>query len=535
MEPDVMPMHPSTPPPLDGDEEVGAEEDEFGDFGSFSVGVSSTLSFGHFTEPTSSLRQPCPATHLPSSSFDDPVEQYQPTSTVTSGVGGGQIEIKGKHCNADPPLHLTNGCPKRDHPSEHLESGLNTASVMSACSLGEETGFADFPAFAEQAVHPWCCGFSPMGGGENWDGRAAETNLTNSFDESQCDSRQEINMDSVPRSHAAKEKVKDCTKVKHCEQRDSALIQSSQDHLPQDPAALAPRSEECHPGEGELVHPGVSQGEGGRSPSFNMKPPQTNQTGEELQSEEEREDGEESVSPLPHTGCVSVNEDFASFCHVVSPEEAPEDFDPGLSFPAPQKDEAEELGEGTDGEEDSGNFVSITSQGFANLSLSQSEAEEGCAHFDQPEPMVLEASPDLIWSEGRTDVAEDSTDFKEVGSGDHRDHDQRSDAVDQGLANLPPSDSFADFCSAPTEGGGEGCWGALRDPRAPTEGKTWAQFGEEDSAKSTERHAEEDLDRGQGDGSSRRDSGQVRDVLPGSLFNCDHFVFVSPAGPYSAH
>ncbi|KAE8281060.1 Aftiphilin [Larimichthys crocea] len=150
MEPDIMPLHPSTPPPLDddGDGETESDEDEFGDFGGFSLGVScSPLSFADSTDSSSSLRQPSstikPATHQPNSSFNHPVKQSQPTSSVNSG---------------------------------------------------EETGFADFTVFTEQAAHPWCCGFTPLDSTEQWDGKAAGTNSSNRLG----DVEQEVIMDSEP-------------------------------------------------------------------------------------------------------------------------------------------------------------------------------------------------------------------------------------------------------------------------------------------------------------------------------------------------
>uniref|UniRef100_UPI003AAC220A uncharacterized protein n=1 Tax=Centroberyx gerrardi TaxID=166262 RepID=UPI003AAC220A len=516
MEPDVIPMHSSSPPPLDDDGEVGAEEDEFGDFGGFSLGVScSTLGFNDFTESPSGLRQPSPttepATHPANSSFNYPVEQSQPTSTVKSGFGRSQVDIEGQHCNTEPPLHLTNGYPERDRSSEHPASGTHTASVPGAGSPREETGFADFTAFTEHAAHPWCCGFSPMGGAEPWDGRAGRTNLANSLGEQLCDSGQEIITDSDPGSCcASKAKENDCTKVNHCEQRDAAPIQPSQDHQPQEPAtALIFPSEEPRPGEEELGKPGDSQRERRPSTSRNTSPSQTSE--EERESEESREDREESVSPLPNTASLyeSVSEDFASFCDIVSPEGPSEDFDPRLSPPVPQEDktECEDESDEEEEEEELGNSRHADSP----VSLSQSEGEECFRHCDQSESAPQETSATSNQSESETYVDDGFADFKEGSSEPHmgRDGVQTVGAGEQGVGSLPPSDSFADFCSAPIEGDGEGCWGEFGNQQAQTEGKTWAQFREEGSTRQTDGDAEEERDGSGRDGVSKRGSWQA--------------------------
>ncbi|XP_029927309.1 aftiphilin isoform X2 [Myripristis murdjan] len=497
MEPDVMPMHSSSPPPLDNG---GAEEDEFGDYGDFSLGVScSTLAFTDFTEPPFSLRQPSPptepATQSPNSSFNHQVEQSQPTSTVKSGFSSCEVDVKGQHCNVEPPSHLTNGCLERNHASEHLASGTQTASVPIACSPTEETGFADFTAFSEQAApHPWCCGFSAMGGPEHWDGRAGKTNLASSLGEQLCDSGQEIIMESEPCT--SKAKANDCTMVKHCEQKDAAPIQPSQDHQPQEPvAALAFPPEEPHPGEEELGIPGESQR--GRTPSTSLN---TNHS-----QTSESEDGEESVSP-PHITSLykSVSQDFGSLCDIVSPERPSEDFDPSCSCPAPHEDKTD------DEEEEEDEFgIYRRTDSLANLSLAQPDPEEAPHHHGQSESANQENSATSSPLKSGTSTKDGLDNFKEsrLAHHSHQDHDQTVDAGEQGVGSLPPSDSFADFCSAPIEGHGEGCWDEFRDQGPHTEEKTWAQFNEEGRTVQTDGNTERDT-WGQ-DGAANRDGLQA--------------------------
>ncbi|KAI4812711.1 hypothetical protein KUCAC02_024079 [Chaenocephalus aceratus] len=147
MEPDIIPLHSVSPPPLDGDGEVGSEEDDFGDFGAFSVGES--------PDSLSSFRQ-LSSTAIKPAALQSTVEQSQPTSTVHVGSGRGQ------ECTAESSVHLTNGFSVRNHHSR-------TPIASAVGGPKEETGFADFTLFTEQAEHPWCCGFSPIDRKEQWD------------------------------------------------------------------------------------------------------------------------------------------------------------------------------------------------------------------------------------------------------------------------------------------------------------------------------------------------------------------------------
>ncbi|KAG8000287.1 hypothetical protein GBF38_002519 [Nibea albiflora] len=283
MEPDIMPLHPSTPPPLDddGDGETESDEDEFGDFGGFALGVScSPLSFADSTDSSSSLRQPSstvkPATHQPNSSFNHPVKQSQPTSAVNSGSDGGQIDAEGQDHSAESGVHLTNGYSER-------------SDIASADST------------------------------EQWDGRAAGTNSSNRLG----DVEQEAIMDSEPRPYCAnKAKEKVSTTVEHCEKRDVAPALPSQDHRqPQEAAgALELPAEEGS---------GASQRE--RRPSLNSV--QTTDVQQDGDSDEDRDDQEMSFSNAPQTFSVyeSASEDLPSFCDDLSFEGPSVEVEPNVS------------------------------------------------------------------------------------------------------------------------------------------------------------------------------------------------------------
>lgn len=505
MEPDIMPLHSSSPPPLDddGDGEAGSEEDEFGDFGGFSVGVScSPTGFADSSDSPPSLRYPSPtikpATHQTNCSFNHPVEQSQPTSTVNPGSGTAQTYMEGQDCNAESHVHLTNGYSERDH-----HSGTHIASAVGACSPTEETGFADFTVFTEQAAHPWCCGFTPLGSTEQWDGGVKGTNSSNSLGEQMCDPGQEVIMDSEPRSHCAyKAKENVCT-VEHCEKRDAALVRPSQDHhQPQEAAeALDFPSEDPHSGEEGLGEAGDSQKE--RRHSFNSL--QTTDVQEDGESEEDGEDGEKSISTVPQTISVyeSVSEDLPSFCDDLSFEGPSADLEPNVSSLGSQDDQSG--WDQTDDEEEAlGNFRhsdSFVSNSMANLR----QAEKGFHYCDQS--ATQETSATSNQSQSGTHTEDTFADFTECSFEHHRDQGQTADAGVQSLGNLPPSDSFADFCSAPTQEDGEESWAEFNDQRDQEEGKTWTQFREEAGSLQTDGSTEEEQDR-----VSRRNSCQVGDI-----------------------
>ncbi|XP_023271468.1 aftiphilin [Seriola lalandi dorsalis] len=485
MEPYIMPLHSSSPPPLedDGDGEAGSEEDEFGDFGRFSVGVScSPRGFADSTRPTSSLREPSPttkpATHQPNCSFNHPVEQSQPVSTVNSGSSRRQIDMEGQDCNAESNLHLTNGYAEEDHNSG--------ASIAGTCSFKEETGFADFTVFTEQAAHPWCCGLSPIGSTEQWVGGVEGTNLG----EQMCDPGHDVIMDSEPRSHCAyKAKGNVCTKVKHCERRDAA----SQDHLqPQEAAAASGfPSEQPRLGAEDVGELRDSLRERRRSlNSF--------QTSEVQEDGVSKKDGEKSVSTAPQTLSVyeSASDDLASSCDDLSFA----DLEPNVSSLASQGDQTD-WDQTDDEDEDLGN------SSMANLS--RSEAEKGFHHCDQP--ATQETSATSNQSHSVTHTEDEFADFNDSSCEHHRDQEgvQTADVRVLSLGNLPPSDSFADFCSAPTQEDGEGSWAEFQDQRAQEEGNSWTQDRDQVSSFQPDGDTEEEQNREGQYGVFRRNSCQA--------------------------
>ncbi|XP_037320925.2 uncharacterized protein aftphb isoform X2 [Pungitius pungitius] len=373
MEPGVAPFHSSSPPPLnDGGEEEAEEagsseqDEEFGDFGGFSVAAS--RSHPVYPDPTdspSSLRRPRatskPAARQPSGGVNLPVEQSQPRCAVDR--------------NAASRVRLTNGFFGGD-------PGSGAHSAVGACSPREETGFADFTVFAEQAAHPWCCGFSPAGGKERWDARGRRSTS----------------------SPAEPIRGPVCTKVEHCEKRAAALGRPPQEALDFPLKEL------------------LGAGGGGRD-GFSS-------------SQSAEMDG----------GRGTASEDAESLSDDLSFECPSADLEPNVSSLVSQEDRSDwdQTDEDGDELEDDGRRDSPGSA----APLRQSEAVRGFHHCD---------------TSATQETCAASTRPPSPDCGPER----RGDAGCLGAAgNLPPSDSFADFCSAPTREDEERPWAAFNDHRA---------------------------------------------------------------------
>lgn len=487
-----MPLHSSSPPPLDDDDdddddgEVGSEEDVFGDFGGFSAVVScSSLGFAHSSEPPSSLRQPSPttkpATHQPHYSFIHLVEKSQTTSNV-----------EGQACNAGSSLHLANGYAERAH-----ESGSHySASVEGACSPKEELGFADFTVFTDQAAHPWCCGFSPIASTQQWDGKVEGMNMT----EKSFDPGQEI-MEAEPQSHCAlmaKEDV--CTRVKQCEKRDPALEEPSQDHhQPQEAAAALDFRSQHEDKSGE------SWRKSGNSLVCNSL---------------QMSDTEKSISHIPQTCSVheSPSEDLGSFCDDFSFEGVSADLEPNVSSLTSQENQTD-WDKTDDEDEELGSYKhshSVVNNNMENLR--QFEPENGFDHNNLSAAQETPATSYFCGDQSHAGAYTEAefSDFNHSSSEHQRDQDrvQTANMKVHNLGSLPLSDSFADFCSAPTQDDEEGAWVGFRNQRPQDKAKTWTEFTEQVSSLHTNGDGEDEQNRARQYGVLRRNS-QVGDISSG--------------------
>lgn len=483
MEPDIPPLHSPSPPLMDddGDGEMASEEDEFRDF-SISVSCSST-GFADGTEPTVE-----PAIHRPIRSSNHPIEQSQPAPKVKLEAGKAQRDVGGQDRNAEPSLRLTNGFAESER-----DAGAHAASAVGGWSPVEETGFADFTVFTEQTGHPWCCGFTPTGDAEQKDGRGRGTN--SSFKEQIWDSGRDVRGSECSSHCAHKAKQNIPTDIKDCEKEDAALVQPPQVHHPPQEAAGALN---FPPEEEEQGKPGESQRE--RRRSLNSS-----------QSSEVQEDGDTEEIFQTCVMYEPASEDLASFSDDLSFEAASADLEPNVSSLASQDDQTD--WDQFDDEDDDGDLGSrghldsSVSSSSANLSLTQSDGgSHRCNQYS-----TQETSATSNQSPSGTHLQNRLADFTDSRSERRRDQDDvhAADAGVRSLGNLPLSDSFADFCSAPTHADGGGSWAEFNEQSAE-DGKSWTQFRAAVSSLQTDGNAEEEDEQDRAE-RTRRNSCRVED------------------------
>ncbi|XP_058508389.1 aftiphilin-like isoform X1 [Solea solea] len=478
MEPYIMPLHSSSPPPLDddGDGEAGSDDDEFGDFGVFSCsppGFPSSIK-----PPPSSLKEPAPAIKAakdpPTCNLNHPDEQFQTLSSL------GSNSVRGEGFDAELSSHLTNGYGEGGHNSE-----AHDAPVVGTFSYMEESGFADFTVFSDQAAHPWCCGFSPLGNPEKWVGKVEGSNMGE-----QIYGPAEVIMNSEPKSlcvHEARENI--CTKVNHCENRDAAIVHSSQDHQQHQEAVAAFESEQPCFAEEDTGNDGDSW----REIRCRLG---------SLQTSELHED-EESEKPPTVSVYESAFEDLSSICEDFSFEGISSDLEPNVSSLA-SPDNQSDWDHTDDEDEELENPKRSDSFGNSSMTnLSQIE-EDKCFH----QSVTQETSATSTQSHSLTCRGDEFADFSDSVWEHHKDQEcvQDVNVMVQSLGTLPPSDSFADFCSAPTQEDGDGSWAVFQDKRDQEEGQMRTQVRDQVSSLHIDGCTEED-------GGLKRNSCQV-------LFSC---------------
>lgn len=367
-----------------------------------------------------------PAAHQPNCR----AEQSQAASTVSSSSD------QRRQCTTNSSMHIANG-----HAVRTKHPGADTASIVSACSPKEATGFADLSMLAEQSAHPWCCGFSPMGSTEPWGGDVGGTHFYSS--------EHEVIRNSEPRSHrACKVQENGCTKVNTCMEEDAASVQSSQDHFQSQEAAAAfdfPTGEP-HRVETELITPADRQ-----------------QRLNSCEMQISRETEEHGV-------------DVASLCEDVSFEGS----EPNISSLVSQEDPSD--WDETDVEEEQlGDYRHL--EPLAN----GWEAETISHHRYQSATQETAAVSHQSSVTHTQDVLAGGT--FEHHSNDHDPTGFRS------LGSLPQSDSFADFCSAPTQEHGEAPWAEFGGQSTQEEGKPWTEFREDVSSRQMDGETDEEQER----------------------------------------
>lgn len=444
---DTMPQHSSSPPPPgDDDEGPASEDDEFRNLGRFPVGaegsdIASLESASKLTKLSPTLN---PTTSQSIGSIYHQSEQSQITSTVSLSPISDQTELVDIHSS----LHLQN---------EFSDAGIDQISILRVCSPTNETGFADFSVFGEETAHAWCCG---LGGAEIWNNSEGVTNHSKGLSERFITSGQEVILNSEPKSFGAYKAKEDfCTKVNHCEKKNSET--SSQVFH----GTHAFPGEGCHCEKETLGKSAESHKE--KKYSFNLNFLCSSKIAEDSMREEDTGKKEKSVSTLSQT--VSLYENNASFSDDSSQEEPSEDFEPNVSSLASQED-GTDTEDQTDDEEELRNYRlsrSFCSNDFwYNPKTSTSEVNTGFCYHEQS--ATQESSATSIQSECESHT-EDGQMFRSVSFDPHRDqeHVPLAESEVQHPGAFPPSDSFADFCSAPAQEDGEGEWALFQDQTTP--------------------------------------------------------------------
>ncbi|CAG6016486.1 unnamed protein product [Menidia menidia] len=405
MEPDLMPLHSSTPPQLDcdGDEGVGSEEEEFGDF---SVGIScSSLGFAVAPDPASRFQQPPPVikpeTHQPNSTVYQPAEE-SPHSSSGSESSRGPGDVESQNSNAESLSHLTNGFG----PAACKSGG---APVLD--SPEEETGFADFTVFTEQVSHPWCCGLT-----EQWDTKVGGVDGSSGRDVKAV-------TESEPRSQ-----------IPHCVQGDAALVHPPQDHHQPQPAAAALSFSSGGDDSGSPL-------DARRERRLSWNSPETSET-------------QRSTERLPQGSMYgSASDDLGSFCDDWSFEGVSADLEPIVSSLGSEEGQTEcdrtDEEEEEEEEEDSMANLGLSGTGKDFQPFNLYVTQETSATSSRPQP-----GPD----------PKERLDLADVGLMHQRDREsaQTAEAGAPFQGNLRLSDSFADFCSAPTRDD-EGLWADFKE------------------------------------------------------------------------
>lgn len=502
MEPDVIHMYSSSPPPL----EDGADEDEeeFSDF----TGVPNSVSFTEFETPTTfNQLQALNATSPPEligngrviginrpamlngSQEDAPACRtvgVEELKKVTEHPHGVYINFSGNtwstsdavDCNGGVNEVLTNGFANfgtgGTPPSHHIhrETGPSVARCPTAIPSDDED-FADFAAFSNADVpcHP--------DSGANWENsnhnvRLAQDNLPQS-EENQSTSVAGKATDNDPEdcvtgfasSTEASDHLSNGDRGFHegsrCDQRD----QGAQEHAHQDSSTTESISTEH-----QISQNGVEQdgSEVKEKVDNRVSPVSVEERGSSNEPTEEKGSGNDTETET---------ETETSFGRQLSTEALEEfgDFSTTGSVPSPplQEETATPAGHSQlaeDDDEDFGDFgdfgdgSSFGCTGFADFE------QQGAAHHAVPTQSAPQNDPETTCA-----------DEDEFGKFDSHGQPGKAAQDTEARAEFPGSDSFADFTSAPVDGGVDenAGWQAFSESNQDA-GESWAAFGQDQSS-----------------------------------------------------
>ncbi|XP_016297697.1 aftiphilin-like [Sinocyclocheilus anshuiensis] len=437
MEPDVIHLYSSSPPPLDeaGEEE---EEDEFGEFGGFDGrGMSSSFCFSELNTPT---------TFNQSNALEDsPPDLYiKSVQNVTVSGSGWDNErkmvgesISGvKKTEKESSDILTNGMTSFNLQMElSAEYGQNSPSIL-----------PDVQNSSTGDGHSLRNGYSGSSNSEQ--DRALSTCLQST------DTEESSGLDGSVADVLDRNQL--------INQMDN--LSDSKNHLL--------LKEESEPGETETILElcGVSQ-------SFTSC--------RDTQEAEGEQDQMKNFVVCGDAGCLDRSAD----CVDITETERTPSLDVDVISDIQLNGNTREIhGSSVKGEVEVDEEVetpidSTADEDFGDLR----DATQGSADFSRTESITQEGFPEFVTARSRCSTDDEFGDMDTMK--DFKDDNELAEeAVDDEVAfcsELPPSDSFADFSLAPFGGvvmGGEDSWAAFGPPEATEEGQdSWATFGDEQS------------------------------------------------------
>lgn len=445
MEPDVIRMYSSSPPPLeDGAEE---EDDEFGDFGTFS-GVAASISFTEFDTPTTfNQSQALTATSPPellnaralakANGVAPPAPAADRTEVKKAASGSPSFPLA--DCNGGGAEVLTNGFATFDlqgSPSSqnsvhsHTDGTAPGDDTGSAAVCSPQDDFADFAAFSGAAEDEDC----PAAGRRPDAARRASEQETTSDDEVRDTDR--TGPDASGADPAAAVAL-----AGDAPQRDEASAPDAEtvctnEPLPLPPADAADGDGSKDGGERDLSPDGAADSEAGQS---------------------DETETETSLGRPLSTDALEEFGDMSTTGSVPSPPLQGDTATPADHSQLAEDDEDEDFG-------DFGDAGSFGAQGFADFEQSRTQEPAGAAE----------------------DVDADDDDFgdfnspKRLDGGSGGEQDGGDGAA---FADFPVSDSFGNFSSAVGGADGteeDGGWNAFGEQQAEGE-EAWAAFGTEPS------------------------------------------------------
>ncbi|XP_053488164.1 aftiphilin isoform X4 [Ictalurus furcatus] len=500
MEPDVVRMYSSSPPPLDEDGEE-EDEDDFGEFGGYCCNVSSGFSFSEYDTPnafdqsyetntsppdlyntfTQSVSQPgkdLAVEETKDQEAPNPESLIHKTD-VAVDYGNGKVEaskvlingplfsdsheeqsmvsVTGKHSSYELQDFKLDGKDEHsDDPNTDQVGHCLSNGPITICTIKKPARLTVISADSTVSVLA---------------SRAEDSSTeTNKASRAVADSQQLLEDNISLREESEDGGALAGEEVSESQELDFSLAagdQSSKEKMDEDalsglcgPSGASFCEIEIQSGSenlGNIVDTSLEQ-------VVEKTPMSDAQLKENVEAEEVNVEVNETPGspvvkePLAVPGRVELEEDFEQVCLPV--------VDPTVMIvPNPEADPVIRdvkrivVGSSVESDEDFGDFRDAT-QGFPDVSQTESTSQEGFADFVTA---LSDCSSNDEFAD--TDTLKDLKEEEELTADDKDDDDDNNDQ-EMMCSGLPPSDSFADFSSAPFGG------------MAGTTGESWAEFGQ---------------------------------------------------------